>query len=284
MPNVRLLLFLLGFSGLTTLRAQSPWTRSKAGFYVQAAWQFIPTYDAIFDQEAPNNTRSLDRKITENAVQLYGEYGISRKTTLWIAVPYRMLKSGDNTADVSQPRVQSGSLNGLGNISLAVRQNFISKKLAFSGQLRLDMPNRRFDQPTGLSTGYDALTLLTTLSVGQGYGKFYWYAYGGWGGRGSWKNNFIDVGAEAGIKAGKIWFIAFSELWQNTGSETYMVPPTNEVSALFLPDQSYWSFGAKGIVEINRFWGVVATGAGAFQGDLVPQRPAFSLGAFFKWD
>lgn len=268
----------------STLNAQSPWTRSKAGFYAQAAWQVIPTYDAIFDQDYADDTRSLDREISENAIQFYGEYGITRKTTLWVAIPYRFLKSGDVVTDGHPPHVEEGSLNGFGNITLAVRQNFTSEKLTFSGQLRVDMPNSRFDAPTGLSTGFDALTLLATLSIGQGYGKYYWYGYGGWGGRGIWENNFVNFGAEGGAKVGKCWLIVFSELWQNIGSETYFVPPTNEISGLFLPDQSFWSFGGKGIYEFDRFWGVIATAAGAFQGDLVPQRPAFSLGAYFKWD
>jgi hypothetical protein len=194
------------------------------------------------------------------------------------------MKSGDNVGGGPNPIVKAGTLNGLGNVTVAVRQNFSSKKLTFSGQLRIDLPNSKFDQPTGLSTGYDALTLLTTLSLGQGYGKYYWFTYGGWGGRGIWENHFINAGAEAGAKLGKCWLIAFTDLWQNIGSETYFVPPTNELTSLFLPDQSYWAIGGKGIYEFNRFWGAMATAAGAFQGDLVPQKPAFSLGAYFKWD
>ena len=211
------------------LAAQSPWVRIKAGFYTQSAWQFIPTYDAIYDQDY-SDTRKLDRAITENAIQFYGEYGITRKTMVWAALPYRFLKSGDLATDALPPKVEEGSLSGLGNISLDERQNFTSEKITFSGQLRADLPNNRFDQPTGLRTGFDALTLLATLSIGQGYGKFYWYAYGGLGGRGAWKNQFINAGAEGGVKLGKCWLIVFSELWQNVGSETYQVPPTNEAS------------------------------------------------------
>jgi hypothetical protein len=282
MKATLLLFSFLLFASL--LLAQSPWTRSKAGFYTQAAWQFIPTYDAIFDKNFPDDTRNLEREITENAVQFYGEYGITSKTTVWAAVPFRFMKSGDNVGGGPNPPVTAGTLSGFGNVTVAVRQNFLSKNLTFSGQLRVDLPVSKFDQPTGLSTGYDALTLLSTLSVGKGYGKYYWFAYGGWGGRGVWKNNFINIGAEGGAKLGKCWLIGFSELWQDIGSEIYAAPPSNEITGLFLPNPSYWSFGAKGIYEFNRFWGALVTVAGAFQGDLVPQRPAFSLGAYFKWD
>ena len=30
------------------MSAQSPWPRSKAGFYIQAAWHFIPAYEGLF--------------------------------------------------------------------------------------------------------------------------------------------------------------------------------------------------------------------------------------------
>ena len=78
--------------------------------------------------------------------------------------------------------------------------------------------------------------------------------------------------------------IGFTELWWSVSGKAYEMPPANTVTGFFLPDQSYWSFGGKAIYEFDRFWGAVVTAAGAFQGDLVPQRPAFSLGAYFKWD
>lgn len=284
LPIVFCLLTTFWASAPATLSAQSPWTRTKAGFYAQGAWQHIPTYDAIFDRKATDGTRLLEREITENAFQFYGEYGIARKTTVWVAVPYRVLKSGNIVTVGGNPIVREGILTGLGNITVAVRQNFVAEKWTLSGQLRVDMPNNRYQEGTGLRTGYDALTLLTTVSIGRGYGKYYWFGYGGWGGRGVWENHFVNFGFEGGVKIGKCWAIAFTDLWENTGSKVYFSPIPNLNTGMFLPDQSYWSFGAKGICEFNRFWGAIVTAAGAFQGDLVPQRPALSLGTYFKWD
>jgi|GEM_PF-238006 len=263
--------------------SQSPWTRAKAGFYAQAAWQTIPTYQSIYDKSANNGKRALEREITENAFQLYGEYGITRKTTVWAAIPYRFVRSGDVTVN-TPTQLQAGFLRGFGNISVAVRQNFRNGNLAFSGQIRIDLPRDKESQLTGLSTGYDALTLYSTLSVGQGYGKMYWYAYAGWGGRGIITNHFIHAGSEAGVKFRKHWLILFSDYLQNIGSETYFVSPVNIKTGLFLPDQSYWAFGGKGIFAFNRFSGGMLTAAGAFNGDLVPNQPAYSAGLYFKWD
>ena len=263
--------------------AQSPWTRGKAGFYAQAAWQTIPRYPSIYDKNAMDGKRVLEREITENAFQMYGEYGITPKTTVWMAIPYRFVRSGGVVGN-SPTQLQAGALRGFGNISVAVRQNFIDGNLAFSGQIRIDLPRNKESQLTGLSTGYDALTLYSTLSVGQGYGKMYWYAYAGWGVRGIIGNHFIHAGSEAGVKFRKHWFILFSDYLQNIGSETYFVSPANIKTGLFLPDQSYWAFGGKGILAFSRFFGGILTVAGAFDGDLVPIQPAYSAGLYFKWD
>ncbi len=276
-------LCLLALFYAQSMAAQSPWTRGKASFYAQAAWQTIPTYDAIYDQKSTGGKRNLEREISENTFQLYGEYGVTRRTTVLAAVPFRFVRSGDVVGSTST-QLYPGYLSGFGNITLAVRQNFLSEKVAFSGQLRIDMPMRRVGQSTGLSTGYDALTVLPSLSLGKGYGRCYWFIYGGWGARGIFDNHFVNAGAEAGLKWRKHWLILFSDYWQNTGSKIYVVSFNNEKTGLFLPNQSYWAFGGKGIFSFNRFFGGILTAAGAFDGDLVPSRPAYSAGIYFKWD
>lgn len=263
--------------------AQSPWTRGKASFYAQGAWQFIPSYTSIFDKSSETGKRSLERAISENTFQLYGEYGISRKTTVLTSIPFRFLHSGD-IVDHAPTGLNAGSIGGFGNISLALRHNFHSEKLAFSGQIKIDLPNNKKKESTGLRTGFDAFTFLPTLSIGQGYGRAYWFAYAGWGVQGKWTNHFVNTGAEAGLKVKKNWFILFSDFRWNTGSKAYPVGGNYIKTALFLPTQSYWAFGGKGIFAFHRFWGGVVTAAGAFDGDLVPSQPAFALGVYFKWD
>jgi hypothetical protein len=277
-----LCLFLLCLAHSAAI-AQSPWTRGKASFYAQAAWQTIPTYSALYDQDFATGKRTLEREITENTFQLYGEYGITRKTTLWTAIPLRFVRSGDVVGGVPT-QLFAGSLSGLGNITVAVRQNFTSEKLTFSGQLRIDFPIDREEPLTGLSTGYDALSVWPSLSIGQGYGRFYWFAHAGWGARGLFHNQFIHAGAEAGLKIRKHWLILFSDYLQNIGTEIYPVSPANKMTGLFLPDQGYWAFGGKGILAFNRFFGGILTVAGAFDGDLVPSQPAYAVGCYFKWD
>jgi hypothetical protein len=62
------------------------------------------------------------------------------------------------------------------------------------------------------------------------------------------------------------------------------LPFHNRLTGLYVNDQGWLALGLKTIVEFDRFWGAVITAAGAADGQWVPQRPAFSLGAYFKWE
>ncbi|HAO15021.1 MAG TPA: hypothetical protein DDE71_05625, partial [Tenacibaculum sp.] len=72
-----------------------------------------------------NRDYRTDREITDNTLQLYAEFGISDKTTLFTNIPFKMVKSGNptfNTAITSE-----GSESSLGNVQLGVKQIFTIK-------------------------------------------------------------------------------------------------------------------------------------------------------------
>ena len=76
---------LLAACWLLPASAQSPWARSKAGFYAQASYQTIPAYGTLFGKNSSEDIE-MEREVSENTFQLYGEYGLSRKTTLVAAL------------------------------------------------------------------------------------------------------------------------------------------------------------------------------------------------------
>lgn len=69
-------LLLLLFVSYSTI-AQSPWTQKNGEFYTQFGFSTIPNYTGIFGDPDYNT----ERNITDNTFQLYGEYGLSDKTT-----------------------------------------------------------------------------------------------------------------------------------------------------------------------------------------------------------
>lgn len=264
--------------------AQSPWARSKAGFYAQAAWQFIPAYPTLFGED--NGDKEIVREVSENIFQFYGEYGISRRTTITAALPMVYNRRGDLNPKFPNTfgQVDSGSIFGLGNVYVAVRHQFISGKVAFAGTLKAGLPASTSQQTTGLRTGVDALTVVPMLSVGMGLGKTYWFAYGGYGIRTNDYSHFLNAGVEGGIHIGKIWLMAFSEFVGSLENGSRSLPAPDVFTGLYVNDQGWLSIGLKSIVEFNRFWGINLSAAGAAWGRNVPQKPAFSLGAYFKWD
>ena len=95
---------LLAACCLLPASAQSPWARSKAGFYAQAAYQSIPAYGTLFGKNGSEDIE-MEREVSENTFQLYGEYGLSRKTTLVAAMPLVFNRRG---VEFSETRGQFG--------------------------------------------------------------------------------------------------------------------------------------------------------------------------------
>lgn len=284
MRNRYFRVFVFIFSGLLLagqhLLAQSPWVRSKAGFYAQLSWQFIPEYHKRFSDNA--NLRYMHRAIREDAVQLYGEYGLSRKTTATIALPLRRIESGAQIR--ASGDYAAGTLLGIGNISLGIRHSLGGDAVKAAASLRVDLPTQAYQSESGLRTGFPATTILPMISVGRGYRRAYWFAYGGYGFRTEGYNHFINLGLEAGLKLRKFWLIGFTDVHDPTTRPEVELPLFNQQSSLYVPNQAYVAVGGKISWSPSRFWGITGSAAGAAYGRNVPAQPAYSLGAFFKWD
>jgi len=263
--------------------AQSPWPRSKAGFYVQGSWNFIPTYEEVFTESAVAKA-PLDRKISEQTFQLYGEYGLNKRTTLIASLPVRWIQNGDFLQNFPAPETEKGRTLGLGNASLGIRRAIREGNVRLTGALRVDFPSTGYSEKTGLRTGYNAWTFVPMLSTGMGLRRAYWFAYGGYGLRTSDYSHFLNAGAEAGLRIRKCWLIGFSEIVYSLENGKVVLPLKNRINSLYVDKQGYWSLGVKAIVEFNRFWGFNLSAAGAGWGQFVPKRPGLGVGAYFKWD
>jgi len=280
---MRFLLLLVIFVQLSHAGAQSPWTRSKAGFYTQLGWHFIPTYETLY---APDGeSRSLERTLSEHTIQLYGEYGLSNRTTATICVPFRLLNAGDLTADAATGvQTEAGRLNGLGNVSVAARHRFTNGAIACSGTFQVDFPVAKYNLNSGLSLGYDALALKPMCSIGKGYAQAYWFGYTGYAYRSNGFSHTFNLGAEGGLHLGRFWIIAFSEWLQPLFNGDVLLTENNHRTGLYVNNQGYVSVGFKSIFDINRFTGAFFSFGGAAAGQLVPRSPGLGVGAFFKWE
>ena len=122
MKNLTKILFL--FISISAF-SQGPWTQEKGKFYTQLSFTTIPSYSELFG----NPDYEISGKITDNTIQLYGEYGISDKTTLIVNVPYKVIKHKElvNPCLVGPCPEHTNKENSLGNIEIGLKHNFYKK-------------------------------------------------------------------------------------------------------------------------------------------------------------
>lgn len=282
-PKIKLdmkkLLYLFLVVSSISAFSQSPWTQEKGKAYVQLSYTTIPSYSELFGDPA----YPTERKINDNTLQLYVEYGISDKTTLIGNLPFKMVSSNDLVQASTITFTTEDSQAALGNIQLGIKHNFYKKEWLISGQLLVEANTGTYEEASGLRTGYDAWTFTPLISVGHTYNKWYMQAYTGVDIRTNDYSSNFKFGGEIGNRV-KDWliltgFIDFSASFENGD---VLTPVNNALTGLYVNDQSYYAFGVKLIGEFSENFGATFGFGGAFGGTNVAKAPALSLGFYHK--
>lgn len=275
-----LLMLLYGLTVVAT--AQTPWVRNKAGMYAQLAYHTIPAYQTVF--AADGGVQTLERTLTEHTFQLYSEYGLSKRSTIFSQVPLRTMRAGALVEPASFPVTQSGTLTGLGNPFLGWRYAILDGAMPLTATMQCGFPVSSYQDASGLRTGYQAFTLMPMMSTGRGYGHAFWFAYAGYGLRTHGFSHILNAGAEGGFQIGPVWAIGFADWVHPMRNGRVTLPPNNEMTALFVNNQGYVALGFKGLVAFSRFAGAFLSVGGAATAQRVPRSPGIGVGAYFRWD
>ncbi|CAZ96940.1 hypothetical protein [Zobellia galactanivorans] len=274
-------LFTLLFLFSVSLFSQGAWTKAKNKAYVQLSYYNIAAYSGVYG----NPDYRTERKITDNTLQLFGEYGISDKTTVLLSLPIKMIKAGDvvsSTAGV--PITSDGSETALGNLVLGVKHQLYNKKWVISGQLNFEANTGSYFEASGLRSGYDTFTLSPKLNIGRGYDNFFVQASTGVDIRFNDYSSNFRASAEAGVKPIKrLWIIGFLDFSTSFENGEVILPAANLATGLYLNDQAYVAYGIKGIVEITEKFGVLANYTSAISGTNVPKRAVLGGGIYHKF-
>ncbi len=247
--------------------AQSPWTKNKDEGYLQLSYTTISNYDKLFGK----SDIALPRKISDNTLQLYGEYGISDKTTLVANLPLKML-SGINDKIM------------VGNMQIGIKHNFYKKKWLLSGQLNVEMNTSEYDATSGLRSGYDAWTFTPMFLAGRGFNSWYIQAFTGVDIRTNDYSSNFKLGGEIGYKAiDWLWIAGFLDGVASLKNGDVVLPAQNLATGLYVNDQSFAGFGLKFIGEFNDKFGANIGFGGAFAGRNVAKAPALSFGLYHKF-
>lgn len=275
MKNLYTIIALLS-SGI--LFAQSPWTQEKGKFYSQLSFSTISNYDEVFGDPEYNT----DREVTDNTLQLYGEYGLTSKTTLLLNLPVKLISTGD--AVNGNAFITEDSKTAFGNIAFGVKHQFYKKKWIVSGQLNVEANTGTFESASGIRTGQDAWTFTPTINIGRSFDQFYIQAFTGIDVKTNNYSNNFKIGGEIGTKVhSKIWLIGFLDIVNSFNDGDVAIPLNNAATALYVNNQEYTAFGLKAIGEINQSFGGVLSFGGAFSGNNVAKQAALTVGVYHKF-
>ena len=278
MKIIKLCILLLFVSA--TAFAQSPWVAGKGKGYAQLGFTTIGPYDVLF---AKSNDYPLTREVTDRTLQLFGEYGIGEKTSLIGILPYKMMSTGSQAPNQS-PTIEEGSFSTIGNIGLAVRQNFINDQIVLSGQLLMEMPTAGFDEMTGLRGGLDAFSLVPSVSVGKGFSKVYGFLSAGVGVRTNKYSSDFRLAGEIGYQVIKrTYIILVLDLVENFENGDAVEDVRQLQTGLYLNNQSYFAYGLKAIIGFTDNIGINGAFYGAASGNLVAKAPSINFGFYYKW-
>lgn len=277
--NIKLLFLLISVS----MFSQGPWTQEKGKFYTQLSFTTIPNYNTLFGNPDYENFGTY----SDNTIQFYGEYGLSNKTTLIINLPYKIITINNfkNPAiDCVGDCSQDFNKTALGNISLGLKHNFYKKDWVLSGQISLETNTSSYNKASGIRTGYDAWSFTPLFLAGKSYEKSYIQTFIGADIKTNNYSSNFKVGGEYGKKIGKkVWLIGFLDIVKSLENGNVNLPTANQLTGFYVNNQEYGGFGFKGIYEIDNKFGINAGLGGAFFGNNVAKRGAFTFGVYHKF-
>lgn len=259
--------------------AQSAWTKKKGEAYVQLTFTGINNYSTQFGDP----DYDTEREVTDNTLQLYGEYGLSDKTTLILNLPIKLIKTGSPVQN-DLAITTSTSNTSLGNIEIGVKQKLFDEKWVGAVQLNIESNTSQFDIASGINSGYDAWSFTQTLNVGRSLNKSYVQGFIGLVLRTNDYSSNFKIGGEFGANlVKKVWFIAFVDIIKSFENGAVALPLTNLLTGLYVNNQEYAAFGFKAIGEITDKFGVNLGIGGAFSGNNVAKQKALSFGLYHKF-
>ena len=279
---MRLIIALVCLAGAVFSFGLGPWSAGAGGGYAQLVFTTIPTYDQIY--AGGGDTRDAERELSDNTLALYTEFGVTEKLTVLGNLPLVMVSSGDE-AQGQVATIPDGSLNRLGNVSLAAKYTLLQKGLVVAAIAQVDLPSATQEEATGLSTGVDATTIQPKLSVGSSGDN--WFAYGllGYGFRNNDFHDVFTIGIEGGFKAtDNIYLIVnFTSYNSTDNGDASVDDPNNIATGLYTSFQEWNAVNVKIFAEkiVDNFGALASIGGGT--GDSVAASPAISLGIFYKW-
>ena len=271
------ILFMMCLFGLQLANAQSPWTREKGKAYVQLGFSGIFYNQAEID----GTTSDLVYDYSDVTIQLYSEFGITNNLEAQFILPYKSVsyKPGERVFFGG-----SGDFSAIGNLTLGLKYKIYDKDWKISTGLQYLPKTSKYDEKSGLSSGFNASILVPYISAGSSSGKWYYYGNLGYGYMDNNYSDYIQGDIEVGytvIPRGHIIF-AFNSKNPIAKESAYTNDPKQWFS--YLDRQTYNAVGLKLNYEFSQDkFGANFSAFGAFGNDNAPLAPSLNLGVYSKF-
>ncbi len=269
--------------------AGGPWTQKKGKLYFQLGYNIIPQNNLLFFSADGGDFLNLPRAITDQTYSLYAEYGLSDRFTLITHIPYKMTKSSKEKFTPQPPfvlppdplLVESGNLNGLGNLTLSGKYQFYKKDILLAADLTLMFPTVSQSQITKLRTGYDTYGIQPSVHLGYSKDKLYTSANIAY----HYRTELIDevkISAEIGYKIYKdLYTIIAVDILQSTQK---IQPRADDFPYVYQDQQEYFASTLKLSKGIYKNIGMnlhmtIAT----LKANYVQEGPAIGGSVYFKF-
>lgn len=269
----------------STVFAGGPWTQNRKGGYAQLSLSTISS-NLLYNNSG--GSYQLYRNVRDNTLQGFFEYGLTDKLTLIGNIPVKLVATGTETFNAETSLVSipfpAGDLEGLGNISAALKYKLIDASWKLAAQLRADANTSTADVTTGLQTGYDCWSYQPSLLAGISRKAWYGFISAGITLRSNYHSESFNATAEGGYGFFKqktylilVLDLDKSFLNDSTQREDYLK------TGLYVNNQEYFSYGIKINQSIGEHWNINGSLLGAGYGNLVAKAPSYNLGVAFKW-
>ena len=280
-----LLVSVLIFSTVDTTLGQA-WTRKKGGGYAQLGFSNISA-NSLYSNQGGIDQIDLRREVTDNTLQFYGEYGLTDKLTISTSIPLKFVETADEVldSDFFPTPLESGSLTGLGNISVAAVYGLPqTKSWVATAKLRVDLNTADYDEATGLRTGYDAWGFAPSFNGGYGSKNFFATSEVGLNLRTNNYSHQFFANFQAGLNYDqRIFLIAGLEFLQSFENGDFNDGNTFQ-TGLYVNDLEFTAFSIKvGGYPIKNLGVWLATGGGS-GGNFVARGRALSISISYQWD
>ncbi len=279
-------LFLLVLFTISTSFAGGPWTQKKGqGYYKFSEWWL--TYNKHY-----TDSGKTDANITSGIfnTSIYAEHGFTDRFTGIIYAPVFSRSFHNNrvsatTGDIIQ---EGEALNSVGDFDISFKYGLTKPgaKFPVSATLTLGLPLGQVGKgELGiLQTGDGEFNQMVQIDAGTGFQlggtSAYSSLYVGINNRTNGYSEEFRYGIEfgAGLLNQKLWLIGRIggvESFQN-GVET----ADNTITSIFANNSEFTSFGVEAAYYVTKNFGVSASFASAFRGQIIAAAPSYSVGVF----